>query len=105
MGKVVVEGLGLSAVVSVGNKADISDVDLLKFFEKDPNTRVIFIYMEGTKDGREFLKTAECVVKSKPIVIIKSGRTRRGPRRRPPIPVLWPALTGSFRRPLIRLGF
>jgi len=78
MGKVVVEGLGLSAVVSVGNKADISDVDLLKFFEKDPNTRVIFIYMEGTKDGREFLKTAECVVKSKPIVIIKSGRSKKG---------------------------
>lgn len=78
MGKVVVEGLGLSAVVSVGNKADISDVDLLRFFEKDPNTRVIFIYMEGTREGRELLTTAERVVKTKPIVIIKSGRSARG---------------------------
>ncbi len=78
IGWTVLEHIGLSAVVSVGNKADIDDDDLLKYFSEDKNTRGVVVYMEGVKEGRKFLETAEKVSKKKPIVIIKSGRSERG---------------------------
>ncbi|RLF16712.1 MAG: acetyl CoA synthetase [Thermoprotei archaeon] len=78
MGWTILEEIGLSAVVSVGNKADIEDADLLEFFGKDEHTKVILIYMEGVKDGRKFMKVAREVSKRKPIVVIKAGRSERG---------------------------
>ncbi|HIQ10217.1 MAG TPA: acetyl CoA synthetase, partial [Euryarchaeota archaeon] len=56
MGWTQTEDIGLSAVVSVGNKADVSDEDLLDFFSADGNTEVVVIYMEGVKDGRAFME-------------------------------------------------
>ena len=78
MGWTILEKVGLSAVVSIGNKSDIDDADLLEFFKEDENTKAILIYMEGVKDGRRFMETAKEVSKVKPIVIIKAGRSERG---------------------------
>jgi len=78
MGWTFLERIGLSSVVSVGNKADIEDSDLLEFFVDDENSKVILIYMEGLKNGRRFLKVARRVSKVKPIIVLKAGRSRRG---------------------------
>lgn len=78
MGWTVAERIGLSSVVSVGNKADIDDDDLLEYFAQDENTKAIAIYMEGLKEGRRFMKLAEKIVMKKPMIIIKSGRSQKG---------------------------
>ncbi|MEM3929487.1 MAG: CoA-binding protein [Candidatus Korarchaeum sp.] len=69
MGYTIVENIGVSAIVSVGNKADIDDVDLLDFFDRDPNTRVM-----------KFIDVAARVSSRKPVVVIKAGRTEVGAR-------------------------
>ncbi len=78
MGWTITEGIGLSALVSVGNKSDVDDDDLLGWLSRDPETRVILIYMEGVKEGREFLEAASAASREKPIVVIKAGRSERG---------------------------
>ena len=78
MGKSVTESIGLSAVVSIGNEADITEREALEYLGKDPETEVIFIYMEGCKDGRKFLNVAKEVSRNKPIIIVKSGSSSRG---------------------------
>ncbi|MBU7017554.1 MAG: acetate--CoA ligase family protein [Theionarchaea archaeon] len=78
MGWTIAERIGLSSVVSVGNKADVDDDDLLEFFAQDTNTKAIAIYMEGLKDGRRFMKLAETLVLQKPLIAIKSGRSQKG---------------------------
>lgn len=78
MGWTIAERIGLSSVVSVGNKADTDDDDLLEFFAQDENTKAIAIYMEGLKDGRRFMKLAEKLVMQKPLIAIKSGRSQKG---------------------------
>ncbi len=78
MGMTIVERIGVSSILSVGNKADIDDADLLEYLAEDPNTKVILIYLEGVNDGRRFVKVASEVVTKKPIVVIKAGRTEVG---------------------------
>ncbi|RLE64121.1 MAG: acetyl CoA synthetase [Thermoprotei archaeon] len=78
MGWTVLEKIGLSAVVSLGNKADIDDADLIDFFGQDENTTLILIYMEGIKRAREFMKIAKKVSLKKPIIVLKAGRSERG---------------------------
>jgi acetyltransferase len=78
MGKSVTENMGLSAVVSVGNEADITEAEALDYLGRDDATQVIFIYMEGCKNGREFLEIASRVSRVKPIVMIKSGSSAKG---------------------------
>ncbi|ACS89595.1 Acetyl-CoA synthetase I (ACSI, ADP-forming), subunit alpha [Thermococcus sibiricus MM 739] len=78
MGWTILEKVGLSAVVSIGNKSDLDDADMLEYFENDENTGAILIYMEGVKDGRKFMETAKRVSMKKPIIIIKAGRSERG---------------------------
>lgn len=72
--------LGLSKFVSLGNKADVDEIDLLRAWEDDPNTRVIMIYSEGMSNGQEFINTARQVTSKKPVVAIKSGVTQSGSR-------------------------
>ncbi len=72
--------LGLSKFVSLGNKADVDEIDLLEAWEDDPNTQVIMIYSEGITNGQEFIKTARRVTSRKPVVAIKSGVTQSGSR-------------------------
>ena len=70
------EHIGLSRVISVGNKADIDDADLIEYLDRDPATKVIAMYIEGIKDGKKFLDVARKT--KKPIVAIKAGRTPAG---------------------------
>jgi len=72
------ENFGISKVIGLGNKIDIDDVDSLQYLSKDPDTKVILIYMEGIKRGREFYEEARKISKYKPIVLVKSARTPYG---------------------------
>jgi len=72
--------LGLSKFVSLGNKADVNEIDLLRTWEEDPDSRVILCYIEGLPDGQEFIQVAREVTKKKPVVAIKSGITQAGAR-------------------------
>ena len=72
--------MGVSAIVGLGNKADIDEDDLLTFFEQDPNTSVVAMHVEDLKDGRAFAEVAARVSKTKPVVVLKAGRTSMGAR-------------------------
>jgi acetyl coenzyme A synthetase (ADP forming)-like protein len=72
--------LGLSKFVSLGNKADVNEVDLLRAWVEDERTRVILIYSEELADGQEFIRTAREVTRAKPVIAIKSGVTQSGAR-------------------------
>jgi acetate---CoA ligase (ADP-forming) len=72
--------IGISQFVSVGNKADVSGNDLLEFWEQDPHTSVILLYLESFGNPRRFTRIARRVARVKPIVAVKSGRTRAGQR-------------------------
>lgn len=73
-------GLGLSSFVSVGNKADVSGNDLLQYWEDDPQTDLILLYLESFGNPRRFSRIARRVGKKKPILAVKSGRTSAGKR-------------------------
>jgi acetyl coenzyme A synthetase (ADP forming)-like protein len=72
--------LGFSRFVSLGNKADISEIDLMLDWAEDPNTRVILAYIEGLPKGPQFIKTAREISRQKPILVLKSGVTEAGSR-------------------------
>jgi len=72
--------MGVSAIVGVGNKADIDEDDLLTFFEQDDNTKCIAMHLEDLKDGRAFVEAAKRVSQKKPIIVLKAGRTAMGAR-------------------------
>ncbi|MEP6932787.1 MAG: GNAT family N-acetyltransferase, partial [Nitrospirota bacterium] len=67
--------LGVSSFVSLGNKADISTNDLLQYWEDDPSTDIILLYLESFGNPRRFARIARRVARRKPIVAIKSGRS------------------------------
>jgi len=75
-------GIGFSSLVSIGNRADVSEADLLEFFREDPHTRVVAIYMEGLGEGegRRFLEAAYETARVKPVVVLKSGRSPQAAR-------------------------
>lgn len=73
-------GLGISTFVSVGNKADISGNDLLRYWEDDDRTDVILLYLESFGNPRKFSQIARRVGRQKPIVVVKSGRSQAGAR-------------------------
>jgi acyl-CoA synthetase (NDP forming)/GNAT superfamily N-acetyltransferase len=73
-------GLGISTFVSTGNKADVSGNDLLQYWEGDPATRVILLYLESFGNPRRFARIARRVSRSKPIIAVKAGRTQAGRR-------------------------
>lgn len=72
--------IGISTFVSVGNKADVAGDDLLLFWEGDPNTDVILLYLESFGNPRRFSRIARRIARKKPIVAVKSGRTLAGAR-------------------------
>ena len=72
--------LGVSSFVSVGNKADVSTNDLLQYWEDDPSTDIILLYLESFGNPRRFARIARRVARRKPIVAIKSGRSLAGRR-------------------------
>jgi acetyltransferase len=71
-------GIGFSKLASIGNKADVDELDLLKAFGADPNVKVIAGYLENISGGNEFLREAERVSLKKPILLMKSGGTEAG---------------------------
>lgn len=70
--------IGLTSFVSYGNAADIDESELVEYFGYDRNTKVISLYIEALKDGRKFMEIARKIVKHKPIIILKAGRTQAG---------------------------
>jgi acetyl coenzyme A synthetase (ADP forming)-like protein len=72
------EGIGFSAVISVGNQADLGFDEFLKFLENDEETRAIILYIEEIINGQEFMETVGRVSDKKPVVAIKSGSSRKG---------------------------
>ena len=73
-------GLGLSAFVSIGNKADVSSNDLLEWWEDDPATDVVLLYVESFGNPRRFARLARRVARRKPVLALKSGTTATGQR-------------------------
>ena len=73
-------GIGISQFVSVGNKADVSGNDLLEEWEHDPTVGVILMYVESFGNPRRFLDIASRITRHKPIIAVKSGRSRAGAR-------------------------
>jgi acetyl coenzyme A synthetase (ADP forming)-like protein len=73
-------GVGLTQFASMGNKADVSGNDLLEFWEDDPATRVVAMYLESFGNPRRFTEIAKRIGRKKPILVVKSGRTAEGAR-------------------------
>ncbi|MFZ7126152.1 MAG: acetate--CoA ligase family protein [Desulfobacterales bacterium] len=71
-------GFGMRAFVGLGNKCDLDELDFLHHFASDPNTRCLAFYLESIEHGRAFLRAAGSVTRRKPVVVLKSGRTRAG---------------------------
>jgi len=74
------KGYGLSKFISIGNQADLEVSDYLEYLADDEDTKVIVLYLEGLKDGRRFLTVARQVIKKKPVVVYKAGRSAAGER-------------------------
>jgi acetyltransferase len=75
------EYMGFANFVSIGNKSDLEDSDIIEYYANDPSTKCVSIYMESAKDGRRFYETLKKkVVPRKPVVILKAGRTASGAR-------------------------
>jgi acetyltransferase len=80
IGQASVENIGLSAIVSVGNKSDIDESDLLAYLCDHEATRVILMYIEGVRNGEKFIQAVRKTSRKKPVVVIKSGRSEKGAR-------------------------
>ncbi len=78
IGKTSVEHIGLSAMVSVGNKSDIDEADLLSYLTYHDGTKIILMYIEGVKQGQKFIKALKEATQRKPVIVLKSGRSQRG---------------------------
>jgi acetyltransferase len=72
--------IGFSKFVSFGNKADVSEIDLMNYLKDDPKTKVILLYLEEMTNGGLFMETARRVIheSGKPVLVLKSGRTPQG---------------------------
>jgi acetyltransferase len=72
--------IGFSTFISLGNKADLNEIDFIEYFISDPETDIILGYIEDVVDGKRFLETALRATKVKPVVLLKSGGTEAGAR-------------------------
>ncbi len=72
--------MGISKFVSFGNKSDVDEAEMLHYLLHDQETEVILLYVEDIRSGRTFMEVAEKVTRKKPIVALKSGRTKAGAR-------------------------
>ncbi len=72
--------VGFSKFISLGNKADLSEIDFIEYFMTDPDTSLILGYIEDVVDGRRFMEAAQKATKVKPIILLKSGGTEAGAR-------------------------
>jgi 4-hydroxybutyrate---CoA ligase (ADP-forming) len=76
------QGIGFSAVISMGNKVDLNEVDILKMLAEHEQTKVIVMYLEDLGNGQEFLKICKQITRlnsiKKPVLVLKSGRSPEG---------------------------
>ena len=72
------EYMGVSKIIGTGNKIDIDDDNLIDYFGKDPDTKVIGLYIESVKDGRDFMDSIKRC--KKPVLVVKAGRSSAGAR-------------------------
>ncbi|MBB4916316.1 bifunctional acetate--CoA ligase family protein/GNAT family N-acetyltransferase [Streptosporangium saharense] len=86
--RVAQRGMGISSFVSAGNRADVSGNDLLQYWEEDPRTDVILLYLESLGNPRKFARLARRISRRKPIVVVKSGGTTQNVPRGHAAPVL-----------------
>jgi acetyl coenzyme A synthetase (ADP forming)-like protein len=73
-----VHGLGIAKVVSLGNKANLNEVDFLEAFANDEKTTMVVGYLESISSGKDFLKAARAVTSSKPFILLRAGITKAG---------------------------
>lgn len=73
-------GIGFSTLVSIGNKADLGELEVMQYLAECPETKVIAGYLENIKDGNQFVREAEIISHTKPILLMKSGGTGAGAR-------------------------
>lgn len=78
IGKTAVMNIGLSAIISVGNKSDIDEADLLEYLVEQEETKIILMYIEGIQKGERLVQVLKKATKVKPVVVIKSGRSEKG---------------------------
>jgi acetyl coenzyme A synthetase (ADP forming)-like protein len=78
IGKTYVENIGLSTICSVGNKCDIDEADLLEYLVPHEDTKVILMYIEGVKNGERLIAALKKATRLKPVIVVKSGRSKRG---------------------------
>ncbi len=78
IGKTAVQNIGLSSIISVGNKSDIDEADLVEYLVEQDDTKSILMYIEGIQKGERLVNVLKEATKKKPIVVIKSGRSKRG---------------------------
>jgi acetyltransferase len=74
------ERLGFDKFVSVGNKADVSEAELVEYIAREPSTRVVALYVEGIDNGRDFVNAAKEASRMTPLIALKAGRTDSGAR-------------------------
>lgn len=72
--------IGFSKFISLGNKADLNEIDFIEYFVGDPDTDIILGYIEDVVDGKKFIEIAKKATKVKPIILLKSGGTEAGAR-------------------------
>jgi acetyltransferase len=72
------EGIGFSKFISLGNEAQLNEIDFLKYLESDPDTEAIVMYLENINNGQEFMKILSKITLQKPVVIIKAGMGSHG---------------------------
>jgi acetyltransferase len=72
------QDIALCKLATIGNRADVDEIDMLEFLGEDPATRVIVMYLEGVQDGRRFIEVARRASLEKPVLVYKSGETEAG---------------------------
>ncbi|MEK7669585.1 MAG: acetate--CoA ligase family protein [Patescibacteria group bacterium] len=72
------EGIGFSKFISLGNEAQLTEIDFLEYLENDPETSSIIMYLENINDGPKFLETVKRITSKKPVVVIKAGMGNHG---------------------------
>jgi acetate---CoA ligase (ADP-forming) subunit alpha len=71
-------GIGVSYSIGLGNRCDITEIDMLRFLAKDKDTSCVALYLESFNDGRALMEVAVSICRSKPVIAIKAGRTAAG---------------------------
>jgi acetyltransferase len=74
------QDVGFSKFISLGNEASLNELDFLEYLEKDADTKAIMVYLEKLSDGPKFMELAARITKTKPLVVLRAGRSERGER-------------------------